>query len=220
MTIKTFFCLFFFTSVTAFGQNKNEFTNFIKSFPSVELPDTIQYSDAEFSYGYYDCSSNTSDAKDTAVKYQDGVLSKDDSLIINYALAKEILLGDTGRTDDEGSNDSTQAIFYITSRIITHKNFYCIVYEEQKNPRYSAWSIAHKYLCTFTKKGKLINQILVASADYSGTGILCEGFRVPFYPNEYSFITNNLKIFFYDPENHDIIYQIDKRGRIKKIRQY
>ncbi len=244
---RIFFILTVFLTVTVakvFGQTemKNKrFDNFIKQFPATNLPDTIQYSVIEFDYGYYEPddeqgdvdSANSRRVIDTTQEYQNSVLPKPDSLIITYELVKSFLLADAEKPTvywAQDSPDTIHPIYYFTKKFLTNKNFYCVVYERQFY--FNGNPYCQKYLCTLTKNGKFIDKIKVASADYSGTGILGDGFRVPWFPDEKSVINQDLKILYFKeglqfitvagsgkvelfPDN---IYQIDNNANIKKIK--
>lgn len=239
LTILTIY--FTLTTVTAFGQTERKisFHNFIKQFPKISLPDTIQYSSDEFDYGYYkpDYEQNGEDSANyqkvidtTTTQYQNSVLPKSDSLIITYDLVKSFLLTDTEQVTVYWSEDFPDTMYYFTKNLFASKNFYCVVYESQYY--YNGSSYCQKYLCTLGKKGKLIDKIKVASANYSGTGILGDGYRVPWYPDEKSIVTQDLKIFYFKEGiqfmttagsdkvelRSNNIYQIDNKGKIKKIK--
>jgi len=213
---KTTFIILLFISSTVFGQKNIGFDTFVKLFPKTTLPTCIKYSESEFKTEYYTPEDTT--AKDS-IPYHDHILPKDSSLIIKYELVKLFLLADTEivtpRYPDNGTtSDTIYPIYYISTRLITNTNFVCLIYERQFN--FNGSTNAEKYICTITKAGKLIDKILVASADYSGNGILAEGFRVPWFPDTKSDINKDLSIIFKDANYGDFIYQIDDNGKIKK----
>ena len=212
------------------GQIKH-IEDFIKRFSFVSLPDTIQYSANEFDYGYYE-SENEEDNESTSSEYKNTVLAKPDSLIITYDLVKSFLLEKSEQLTEywpENSHDTIFPTYYYSNGILFKNNFYCIVYEKQFHLEDKPF--CQKYLCTLAKNGKLIDKIKVASADYSGTGILDEGFRIPWFPDEMSIINKDLKIYYFKEGIHlmtragsdkveldpEIIYQIDNKGKINKI---
>lgn len=216
---KTIFITILFISSKAFGQKNIKFDAFAKSFPKTTLPTTIKYSEFEFKTEYYTREDTT--AQKDSIPYHDHILPKDTSLIIKYELVQSFLLADseviTPRfPDNNTSSDSIFPTYYISTRLITNKNFVCLIYERQFNIG-SGNSCAEKYLCTITKDGKLIDKILIASANYSGTGILDEDFRVPWFPETKSNITKDLSIILKDGNNGTLKYQIDNKGKIKKI---
>ena len=212
------------------GQIKH-IEDFIKRFAIVSLPDTIQYSANEFDYEYYE-SENEEDNESTSSKYQNTVLPKPDSLIITYDLVKTFLLAKSEELTEYWPEDSHDTIFptyYYSKGILSRNNFYCIVYEKQFY--FGDKPFCQKYMCTLTKNGKLIDKIKVASADYSGTGILRDEFRIPWFPDEISIINKDLKIYYFKEGIHlmtragsdkveldpEIVYQIDDKGKINKI---
>lgn len=197
-------------------QTNTGFDNFIKSFPISTLPANIKYSESEFKTEYY--TPEDSASKKDSIPYHDHVFQKDSSLIIKYELVKLFLLADTEKVAptfviNNPVVDTIYPTYYISTLLMIDKNFVCLVYERQfdmgtGNP------CAEKYLCTITKTGKLIDKILVASANYSGTGILDEGFRVPWFPKTQSFLNSDLSIVFKDSNYGDFNYQIDDNGKI------
>lgn len=214
---KTTFIILLFISSTVFGQKNIGFDTFVKLFPKTTLPTCIKYSESEFKTEYYTPEETTA-IKDS-IPYHDHILPKDTSLIIKYELVKLFLLADTEIVtprypDNNSASDTIYPTYYISNRLTTNKNFVCLIYERQFN--FNGSTNAEKYLCTIAKTGKLLDKILVASADYSGTGILAEGFRVPWFPDTKSDINKDLSIIFKDANYGDFIYQIDDNGKIKK----
>jgi hypothetical protein len=206
-----------FISSTVFGQNNIGFDAFVKLFPKIPLPTSIKYSDPEFKTEYYTPEETTS--KKESIPYHDHILPKDTSRIIKYKLVKLFLLTDTEIVtplypDNNSASDTIYPTYYISNRLATNKNFVCLIFERQFN--FNGSNNAEKYLCTIAKSGKLIDKILVASAIYSGTGILAEGFRVPWFPDTKSDINKDLSISFKDANYGDFIYQIDDNGKINK----
>jgi hypothetical protein len=214
---KTTFLILFFISSVIYGQTTIEFENFIKLFPETNLPTCIKYSEKEFQTEYY--TSNDTKVKER-IPFHDHILPKDSSLNIKYALVQTFFLADTEKVtplwpDNSPQSDTIFPTYYISTCLTTTKNFICLIYERQF--RYGNNPYAEKYLCTLTKTGKLIDKVLVASADYSGTGILADNFRVPWFPDKQSSISNDLTIILKNPEdNKDEIYQVDDNGKINK----
>ncbi len=205
-----------FISLTTYGQKSIPFDSFVKLFPKTSLPTVVKYSDAEFQTEYYTPDDTT--IKDS-VPFHDHVLPKDSFLIVEYELVKTFLLADTEKVsplwpDNSPQSDTIFPTYYISSRLAINKNFVCIIYERQfisgSNP------YAEKYLCTLTNTGKIIDKILLASANYSGTGMLDKDYRVPWFPDVQSSIDNDLKIILKDGNNGEIINKINDRGRIIK----
>lgn len=196
-----------FITASLFAQPEKKqisFSNFISQFPTVQLPDTIQYTADEFDYGYYEPEGNDDEADtsanvtndSTSIKYRNSVLPKPDSLIISDALVQTFLLADTEHVYiywPEYKPDTIHPVYYFSKRFITGQHFYCVVYEKQFV--YSGAAFCQKYLCTLTRNGKLIDKIKVASADYSGTGFLHGDFRVPWFPDEKSIISKAFTIY-------------------------
>lgn len=215
---KTTFIILLFISSTTLGQKNVRFDTFVKLFPKTTLPTSIKYSESEFKTEYY-TPENTTTKKDR-IPYHDHILPKDTSLIIKYELIKLFLLADTEIVtprypDNSSLSDTIFPTYYASNRLIINKNFECLIYERQFNVG-AGNPFAEKYLCTLTKTGKLIDKFLVASADYSGTGILAEGFRIPWFPDTQSNISKTLSIIFKDGNYGDSTYQIDDKGKIKK----
>lgn len=214
---KTTFLILFFISSTIYGQKTIGFDNFIKLFPKTNLPTCIKYSEKEFQTEYY--TSDDTTVKDS-IPFHDHVLPKDSSLIIKYALVQSFLLEDKEKVtplwpDNSPHPDTISPTYYISTRLTTNKIFICLIYERQFRSGNNPY--AEKYLCTLTKTGKLIDKVLVASADYSGTGILADSFRAPWFPDVQSCISNDLTIIFKNPEdNKDETYQVDDNGKINK----
>lgn len=221
------FSIYFFAPFLSQGQKSNEFQAFLHRFPPKSLPATIAYERDEFDYGYYS-DENFNNENDTSgitieingQEYQNSVLLKDDSLIITYELMHQFLMADTesvtpGRPVNETPNDTRNPTYYISSKLNISKPFYCVVYERQ------LWigsnSGAEKYLCTLNKKGKLLDKILVASANFSGTGIMGDSFRVPWFPDVRSEIMEDLTIHFKDANRGSAVFKINSKGKILKI---
>lgn len=214
---KTIFIILLFISSTTYGQKNLRFDSFVKLFPKTTLPACIKYSESEFKTEYY-TPENSAEKKDS-IPYHDHILPKDTSLIIKYELVKSYLLADSEVViprypDNSITSDTIYPIYYISTRLITNTNFVCLIYERQFS--FNGSTNAEKYLCTITKTGKFIDKLLVASADYSGTGILDEGFRVPWFPDTQSNINNYLSIILKDGNYGDSAYQIDDKGSIMK----
>lgn len=212
------FIVLLFVFTKSFGQKNHRFDTFVKLFPKVTLPTTIRYSESEFQTDYY-TPEDTSVRKDS-IPYADHILPKDSVLIINYELVKSFLLADTESVTPRCPDNSSISVivypkYYVSSQLITNTNFICLCYERQYY--FNGNTNAEKFLCTITKTGKLIDKIMVASADYSGTGILAEGFRVPWFPDTKSDIKKDLSIAFKNGNFGDFIFQIDNNGKIKKI---
>jgi len=207
---KTIIIILQLLSIVVFGQ-KTKFKDFVNLFPKTTLPTTIKYSESEFKTEYY--TPENSLVKGDSIPYHDHVLPKDSSLIINSELVKSFLLLDSEKVELKTPTDNLQSIvFYISSKLIINKNFICLIYERQFQT--DGTPNAEKYLCTLTSKGILIDKILVASANYTGTGILVDSFRVPWFPDVMSSINNDLTIKFTNSHDGDSFYQIDKKGKI------
>jgi hypothetical protein len=214
---KTTFIILLFISSTSFGQN-TRFDTFVKLFPRTVLPTTVKYSESEFKTEYY-TPENTTTKKDS-IPYRDHILPKDSSLLINYNLVKLFLLADTEAVTPlypDKLSDTIYPTYYASCRLAIDKNFECLIFERQFNTS-AGNPFAEKYLCTLSKTGQLIDKILLASANYSGNGILSEGFRVPWFPDTQSDISETLSIHFKDENHGDFIYQIDDKGKIKKAK--
>ena len=218
MSKATFIVLLFVASSTL-AQKNNTFDNFVKLFPKTTLPTSVLYSESEFKTEYYTPEDVTS--KKDSIPFHDHILPKDSSLIIKYELVKLFLLADTESVtprypDNSNANDSIFPTYYISSQLKTNKNFVCLVYERQFY--WNGSPNAEKYICTITNTGKLIDKLLVASAVYSGTGLLYEGFRVPWFPDTKSNISNNLRIELKDANFGNLYYQMDDNGHLKKTK--
>ena len=215
---KTTFAILLFVSATTFGQKNIKFDNFIKLFPKTTLPTSILYAETEFKTEYYTPEDMTT--KKDSIPFHDHILPKDTSLIIKNELVKQFLLADTESVtprypNNSNTSDTIYPTYYVSKQLLTNKNFICIVYERQFY--WNGNTNADKYLCTITTTGKLIDKLLVASADYSGTGILAEGFRVPWFPDTKSNVSINLTIVMEDRINGDFNYQINDSGNVRKI---
>ncbi|ABG58397.1 hypothetical protein [Cytophaga hutchinsonii] len=237
--------LFLLIHVVSFAQHgKKVVLDFAGQFPVVSLPDTIRYAPHEFDYGYYipdeqeeygdDANAHNTDTEDLQIKNdllfdcQNSVLQKSDSLRIPYELVQDFLLTDSLkniRYPSDESIDPADASYYFVNRIAASKKNYCLLYEIQH-----AFS-NEKYLCTLSKTGMLIDKIKVASANYSGTSVQGDGFRILWFPDEKSTIFKNLTIYYftdgiqYETDTGtnkiqavpDRIYKIDGKGNIQAI---
>lgn len=215
---KTIFIILLFISSITYGQKNIRFDNFVKLFPKITIPTCIKYSESEFHTKYY-TPENT--LQKESIPYHDHVLPKDSSLIIKHELVKSFLLTNTedatllNHTNKDPASYLIYPTYYITTQIIVNKNFVCLIYERRYNDDLNDYPYAEKYLCTITKTGKLIDKILVASANYSGTGILTESFRIPWFPDTQSNINNDLLISLKDGKNGNFtLYKIDDTGKI------
>ncbi len=211
------------------GQKNQKFQEFLERFPPKALPTVIAFERNEFDYGYYS-DENLGDETDSSVtrveisgqEYQNSVLVKDDSLMITYELVQQYLMADSESVAPtwqvEGvTTDTLFPIYYVSSRLQPGKSFICVIYERQFI--IGSGDNAEKYLCTMSKKGKLIDKILVASANYSGTGIMGDSFRVPWFPNVRSEIQQDLSIHFIDANQGYSNYKINNKGKIVKIEE-
>jgi hypothetical protein len=111
--------------------------------------------------------------------------------------------------------DTVYPVYYVTAKFKTNKDFICLIYEMQYNIG-SGNPNAEKYVCTLTKTGKLIDKLLVASANYSGTGILTESFRVPWFPDVQSKISKDLTIITTESGDVKGWYQLNTKGEFIK----
>ena len=216
---KTSFAILLFVSATTFGQENIKFDNFIKLFPKTTLPTSILYAESEFKTDYYKPEDMT--AKKDSIPFHDHILPKDTALIIKNESVKLFLLADTESVtprypDNNNSSDTIYPTYYVSTQLITNTNFACLVYERQFIV--NGINNSEKYLCTITNSGKLIDKILVASAVYSGTGLLYEGFRVPWFPDTKSKINNDLTIVLDDQINGNLSYQINDKGIVRKTK--
>ena len=215
--------VFFFISTIAFGQKTLDFPRFVEQFPEIELPVTIQYSRDEFDYAYYtpDESEMNSDSilhinDSVKIEYQNSVLRKSELLTISYELVKAFLLADTENVfllgPESNPLDTIYPSYFISQRLKSKNDYLCLIYEAQFE--FAGHPIAEKYLCTLTKTGKLIDKVLVASANYSGTGIIGNDYRIPWYPNVKSLISIDMTITFSDENSNEKVFKIDKFGKI------
>lgn len=207
--------------------------SFLSRFPDAVLPDTVQYTDTEFNYGYYDeAEEEGSDSeKDTSgIKYTTGVGAKPDSMLIDTGLVRLFLLSDSEQVRLSVTDEMQDTIlpdYYAIKKYNSGQNFYMVIFE--KRYVYSGYPVSQRYLCTISKAGNYIDKIKIASAEYSGTYVLDDGFRAPWFPDEKSVIEKSLKIGLFDQGigfitkagsdhielNADKWYQIDVNGRIK-----
>ncbi len=217
---KGIFFILFALSVSIHGQTPG-FRNFIKLFPKRNLPVCIQYADKEFDIQKYvpeEEEMRDSIAKDKIITYKNTILAKSDSLELSYELVKTYLLADSETVTLYWPNDypdTMHPVYYVNERLLTDKNFFSLIYERQFSDG-SGNPYAYKYLCTLSAKGKLIDKVVLASAEYSGTGILGSGFRVPWFPDNKSCINKDLVITFTGNDEHVVIYKIDDKGKIHK----
>lgn len=168
----------------------SEFNDFIRRFPVAVLPDTIQYSNDEFENVTMEAEGGeaTKPAGPT-MTYQNDVLSKPDSMIIPVDMVTKYLLPDTENVivlPDENTPDTIFPVYYYEKRLVVSPDFICLVFEKQM--RISGLPYCQKWMCTFTNGGMLIDRLKVASAEYSGTGIMGDAFRVPYFPDEKSIL--------------------------------
>jgi hypothetical protein len=200
------------------------FKNFVKFFPALTLPDTIGYKSDEIEYSEYsnddfemDETSDSIDSEsifeDSSASFEIGLLEKPDSVLIHAQNVQAFLLKpkETQFVKWEYLDDTIPLSYYVVNRLNTRKNFYCLLVEA----RYFVYSnlYSEKYLCIVSKRGKLLDKILVASFKYGGTCIILGPLRGPYFKQSCSVVKNDLTIEYLDDEKR-IRYKIDRRGRI------
>ena len=137
------------------AQNNPEWMNFLRIFPTSDLPVCISYGEDEFHAADYQADNTPSEK--SATTYRDHVLPKPDSLLLSFEMMTAYLLADTEKVTLPRSGDLHESIspnYFAIARILAGKHFYCLVYERQFN---DASFHAEKFLCTLTSKGKLID---------------------------------------------------------------
>lgn len=189
----------------------------------------MRYTDAEFSYEYYTPEKDETDArKDTAYPYRSNVAAKPESKAIPGKLVKAFLMKASEPLSDMGTE--SDAVFYYSRRILTGKNFYCVIYEKQAMASGNLYG--RKYLCTLDQHGRLIDKIKIASAEYAGTSIMENNFRIPWFPDEQSILLPELVIACFEQGLHyitatgsgttrldpDHLYRVSDKGKIIKVK--
>ncbi len=217
--MKTIIALIFSFSFSsnADAQSAERFTDFVKRFPVLVLPATIRYAGNEFITEYHTPDKTKKNKKPKAIPYVGGFKPKSASLLISNVSVRSFLFSDSTDGLVPGSQydtaDSTYAKYYINSQIVTGKQFIALIYEIQFDT--NGHPGAEKILCTFSKKGKLTDRMLLASAVFSGTAALDEGFRIPFYPEVKSSVDNKMTIKFTGDETK--VYTITPSGHIVQL---
>ena len=78
---------------------------------------------------------------------------------------------------------------------------------------------SEKYFCTFSKKGKFISRVVLASYIYSGTGTSISGERFPWFPEKDGCIEKDLIINIpEDNPGEKEKYKINRKGQIIAIK--
>lgn len=108
--------------------------------------------------------------------------------------------------------------FYPISLVLETKNYFGVIYERLFY--ISGIPSSEKFFCTFTKNGKFISRILIASFTFNGTGMGFSGGRVPVFTKEQGCVDKSLTVRFYSGgyENKPLKYKIHEDGKLTLIK--
>lgn len=214
------------------AQDALSFSEFLSKFQKENLPLCIEYSQEERAYFdppiISDDSVLVEDEDTSFYEYEiewaergDYIRGDDDVLPIENI--KKILLP-AGEFihfyDDSGSILFSEPLeeylepseFYPIALLAKTPKFNVVVYERIYNISYLS---SEKFLCTFSKEGKFISRVLIASCAHSGSYTHDSGGRFPWYPEESGCVDKELNITFTNYQEEIKKYKIDADGVIK-----
>ena len=233
---KWYLLILFVGSVNlAMGQDPAIPAEFLGKFASAVLPDSIGYSYNDMVYFgaiYHTDTVAEQDGDSTYIELVD-VYEKsenyhnDQSLLIDKEFVKQYLLpdakyiyyinerGDT--TYSEPIDDYLNSEFYAMNLLITTKNYYGVTYERL----FSSGDIpsSEKYFCTFSKTGRFISRIEIASFVFSGTGFSDSGARFPWFKEVTGCISKDMTIdVTHVDDSTGVKYKVRSDGTIQEIK--
>jgi hypothetical protein len=185
--------------------------DFCKEFRKIELPTEIRFVDTEFNVEYY-----KSDASGKAKEnkpYRDHVLDIDSTKLLNFPLCIQYFFSKNEKTVLQNTTSSQEVSRFIPIGLFsTNSNFSIFIFQTQYT--FNDMLQNEKYLCTVSKQGEYIDKLLLASANYAGTSLIANDFRVPWFPDVYSNISSDLTVDFIDANQAHKKYKITVDGKI------
>ena len=230
--------LFVLSVVTTFvsAQKTTGLKDFTEKFSPDTLPNCIDYSyDEKVHFGaiYHTDTVMVKDNDTTYLKLEDVFETNEDykndtALRLEKKLVKEYLVPDAKFIDhkddansdtlySEPTNDYLSSEFYAISLLVETKKFYGVTYERL----FSSGDLpsSEKYFCTYSKTGRFISRILIASFVFSGTGFNDSGARVPWFPEVTGCINKDLTIKVTHTDNGNMVrYMVQDDGIIRKLK--
>jgi hypothetical protein len=216
--------LFFLTSLTAFSQPKDSaagFKKFLSHFEKVSLPLCEDYSEYERAYDTVEVylsmtvedTVEIAEEDDTIVDYrvsESVVIAKDSST----SLRSEYYLRNVKPALDTAIYNYGDTFFYLAFPMsrMEAKNFTALTIDVQY---YNGWPGSIIYLAIFTRTGRLVGMIKIASLEYAGSYTDDYGGRAPWFPVERGCMEKDWKVKTYDVNDQlKAIYQINEDGKI------
>lgn len=185
--------------------------DFCKEFKKIELPTEIKFVDTEFNIEYYKSDASL-DLKEN-IPYRDHALDIDSTRLLNDPLCIQYFFSKNEKTVLQNFTSSQEVRRFVPIGLfMTNSNFYIFIFQTQYT--FDSMVQNEKYLCTVTKQGEYIDKLLLASANYAGTSLIANDFRVPWFPDVYSNISRNLSIDFVDANQAHKKYKITADGKI------